>query len=50
VVLFTNSPRLIAPHFERFLVNRFREALPFGEIPIRLIFKARRAETTEPRS
>lgn len=45
VVLFTNSPRLIGPQFERFLINRFREALPFGEIPIRLLYKARRPET-----
>ena len=52
VVLFTNSPKLIYPPLERFLLNRFRESLPFGEIPIRLIFKARRAsaDPSEPRS
>ncbi len=45
IVIFVNSPDLITANHERFLVNRFREYLPFEEIPIRLVFKARR----EPR-
>ena len=42
IVTFVNGPDLVTPAYERFLVNRFREALPFEEIPIRLLFRARR--------
>ncbi len=42
VVLFVNNPALLTREYERFLLNRFREALPFEEIPIRLLFRARR--------
>jgi GTP-binding protein len=42
IVVFVNSPTLVSPSYERFLINRLREALPFGEIPIRLMFRARR--------
>jgi len=41
VVLFVNDPALISAEYQRFLINRFRERLPFEEIPIRLVFKAR---------
>ena len=41
-VLFVNDPRLVTRNYERFLMNRFRESLPFEEIPIRLMFRARR--------
>ncbi|MCH7813997.1 MAG: ribosome biogenesis GTPase Der [Planctomycetes bacterium] len=42
VVMFVNNPALIDRNYERFLLNRLRECLPFGEIPIRLTFRARR--------
>jgi len=42
IVVFVNRPGLITQHYERFLVNRFRELLPFEEIPIRLMFRARK--------
>jgi GTP-binding protein len=42
IVLFVNGPELIKRGYERFLVNRLRETLPFSEIPIRLLFRARR--------
>ena len=42
IVIFVNAVKLVTADFERFLVNRFREQLPFPEIPIRLIFRARR--------
>ena len=41
VVLFVNRPELISDSYRRYLLNRFREMLPFGEIPIRLIFRQR---------
>lgn len=43
IVIFVNSPELVATNYKRFLLNRFRETLPYDEIPIRLIFRARRA-------
>ncbi|MCP4249530.1 MAG: ribosome biogenesis GTPase Der [bacterium] len=42
LVMFVNNPALINQNYERFLLNRLRERLPFGEIPIRLTFRARR--------
>ncbi len=44
IVLFVNHPGLITKQYERFLVNRFRELLPFEEIPIRLMFRASRGK------
>jgi GTP-binding protein len=41
IVVFTNDPHRVTQDYERFLLNRFRERLPFEEIPIRLVFKAR---------
>ncbi|MHC4696951.1 MAG: ribosome biogenesis GTPase Der [Planctomycetota bacterium] len=43
IVVFVNTAALVSPNYQRFLLNRFRESLPYGEIPIRLVFRARRA-------
>jgi GTP-binding protein len=45
VVLFVNDPSLIKEDYQRFLINRLRERLPFEEIPIRLIYRARRGRS-----
>ena len=45
IVLFVNAPELVTQNYERYLLNRFREELPFPEIPIRLVFRARRGQT-----
>ncbi len=42
IVVFVNDPKLVTQDYERFLLNRFRERLPYDEIPIRLTFRARR--------
>ena len=42
IVIFVNAPSLVGQKHERFLLNRFRETLPFAQIPIRLLFRARR--------
>jgi GTP-binding protein len=42
IVVFVNAAELVTQDYERYLLNRFREALPFNEIPIRLIFRSRR--------
>jgi len=44
IVIFVNSPALVKREYQRFLLNRLREALPFGEVPIRLVFRARREQ------
>lgn len=39
IVLFVNDPKLFKDDFRRFLENRFRDAFPFTEIPIRISFR-----------
>ncbi len=41
VVMIVNKPGLFTPNYCRFLINRFREELPFPEVPIRLIIRER---------
>ncbi len=43
IMLFVNDPRSFRPGFRRFLENRFREALPFKEIPLRVVYKRRKS-------
>jgi len=42
IVVFVNDPAAVTPQYERFLLNRLREQLPFDEVPIRLVFRSRR--------
>jgi len=41
IVLVVNDPQLFTLNYERFLMNRFREELPYDEVPIRLILRSR---------
>ncbi|WP_428938943.1 ribosome biogenesis GTPase Der [Fontivita pretiosa] len=41
IVLFVNNPELFDANYQRFIVNRFRELLPFGQVPIRLLIRGR---------
>ena len=36
-----NHPKLFEGRYERYLMNRLREELPFSEVPIRLLFSSR---------
>ena len=47
IVLFVNDPELFAQDYRRFIENRFRERLPFAEVPMRLVLRAHREN--EPR-
>lgn len=42
IVLMVNDAKLFGPRYERYLLNRLREELPFSEVPIRLIFRSRK--------
>jgi GTP-binding protein len=46
IVLFVNSTRLFDATYQRYLLNVFREKLPFRDIPIKLYMRARKQ--TEP--
>ncbi|NLX60889.1 MAG: ribosome biogenesis GTPase Der [Phycisphaerae bacterium] len=39
LTLFVNEPSHVSEDYARYLVNRFREILPFSEVPMRLIFR-----------
>ena len=41
IVLFVNSPNLFDPTYLRYLLNVFREKLPFRDIPVKLYLRAR---------
>lgn len=41
IVLFSNMPDAFSPPYQRYLINFLRDALPFGEVPIRLIIRKR---------
>jgi len=42
ITMVVNHPDLFTPNYLRFLMNRFREQLPFNEVPIRIVIRARR--------
>ncbi|MEO6436073.1 MAG: ribosome biogenesis GTPase Der [Tepidisphaeraceae bacterium] len=41
IVLFVNNPDVVSESYQRFMVNRFRELLPYDEVPIRLLLRGR---------
>ncbi len=41
IVFFVNNPELFDESYKRFMINRFRELLPYDEVPIQLVFRAR---------
>jgi len=40
--LWVNHPEMFDPSYQRFLINRFRQILPFSEVPIRLLIRRRK--------
>ena len=47
--LFVNDPNQFDPAYERFLINRFRDLLPFAEVPIKLMIRGKRSIPTNAR-
>lgn len=41
IVLVVNDPDRFTQNYERFMMNRLREELPYDEVPIRLILRAK---------
>jgi GTP-binding protein len=41
IVLFVNNPAFLDEPYRRFMINRFRELLPYPQVPIRLIVRPR---------
>jgi len=41
IVLFVNNPAFFTVPYQRFMINRFRELLPYAEVPIQLILRGR---------
>ena len=41
IVLFVNNPAYLNDAYQRFMINRFRELLPYPEVPIRLHVRQR---------
>jgi GTPase len=51
VVLFVNHPSIFDATYQRYLLNTFREKLPFHDIPIKLYLRARsQTDPDAPRS
>lgn len=47
IVLVVNKPQLFTVNYQKFLLNRLREALEFPEVPIKLIIKERKRARIE---
>jgi GTP-binding protein len=48
IVLFVNNPEFLDQSYQRFMLNRFRELLPYPEVPIRLIVRGRESRQAGP--
>lgn len=49
-VFSCNDPALVTESYRRFMENRLREILPFREVPLRLLFRSHRRESSDRRS
>ncbi len=45
IVLFVNNPALMKEQYRRFVERRLRDALPFHETPVRLLWKPRQSQS-----
>jgi len=45
IAMVVNDPSMFEGQYERYLMNRLREELPFSEIPIRLLFTKRKRKS-----
>ena len=43
-----NKPEYVDETYQRFMINRFREKLPFDEVPIKLIIRGKSGRDAAP--
>jgi GTP-binding protein len=48
ILIFASHPQLITEQYTRYLANFLRSALPYGEIPLRIIYRARTRKERAP--
>jgi GTP-binding protein len=48
IVLVVNNPNFIEDSYQRHIINRLRDLLPYPEVPIRLLIRPRGQRTQEP--
>jgi GTP-binding protein len=48
VALFVNDPLAFNPNYQRYLIHRFRDMLPFAEVPIKLLVRDHRNRNSSP--
>lgn len=48
-VVFVNDRRLFGDEYRRYLARRLRVDLPFGEVPLRIVFRDQKREEPAPR-
>jgi GTP-binding protein len=44
IAMVVNKPAMFEGSYERFLLNRMRDEIPFSEVPIKLLFSARKRD------
>lgn len=49
IALFVNDPSLFDSAGRRYLINRFRDLLPFSEVPLKLLIRGRKKMSAEER-
>ena len=54
IVLFVNDPSMFDAGYQRYLMNRFRETMPYADVPIRLLIRGKerdeeQAQAAHPR-
>jgi GTP-binding protein len=47
ILMVVNHPELFTDQYERYLLNRFRDELPFKEVPIDLVIRGRKQRERE---
>jgi GTPase len=43
IVISTSAPKSVSDPYKRYLINAFHKQLPFSEVPIRLLFRGKKA-------
>ncbi len=50
IAMVVNKPSLFEGTYERYLLNRLREELPYSEVPIKLVFSARKRDPDDAKN